>query len=56
MDLVWRPNPIERGVHLFDLDGDALGRQPGAEDDDGSGEYKNDHRDRKQEHVFQTTE
>jgi len=49
--LVGRPTDDEGGVDHFDNDGDALGRQPGANDDDGGGEYEHDRRDPKQEHV-----
>ena len=52
MDLVWRPTPVERGIPPFDQNGDGLGRQPRAEDDDDSGEYKDDRRNPKQEHLF----
>ena len=44
---------VERGFERFDYDGDALGRQPGAEDDENGGEYKDDRRDSNQEHVSQ---
>ncbi len=56
MDLVWRPNPVGRGIHRFDHKGDELERQPRAEDDDDSGEYKDDRRNPKQEHLFQRAE
>jgi hypothetical protein len=49
--LVGRPTDDEGGVDHFDNDGDALGRQPGADEDDGGGEYEDDRRDPKQEHV-----
>jgi len=54
--LVWRPNLVEGRVHLFDHDGDALGRQRWAEDEDDGAEYKGDRRDPEQEHVFQRAE
>jgi len=39
------------GVDHFDNDGDALGRQPGADADDDGAEYEDDCRDPKQEQV-----
>ena len=52
VSLVLRPNPVERGVDVFICDGDGLEYHRGAEDDDSSGEYKDDRCDPKQEHVF----
>ena len=49
--LVGRPTDGEGGVDYLDNDGDALGRQPGADADDDGGEYEDDRRDSKQEHV-----
>ena len=50
------PTDVEGGFDHFDNDGDALGRQPGANDDDGGGEYEDDRRDPEQEHMSQGME
>ncbi len=50
VDLVWRPDPVERGFERFNNSEFELRREPGAEDHKDSGEYKDDRRDSKQEH------
>ena len=50
VDLASRPKPVQRGVDRFDYLGNALGRHPRAEDDDGGAEYKDNRGGPKQEH------